>query len=317
MRRILYRGIWPTYLAAPFGVAATAARLLDLSEVQSAHALGIALSLASPSVGRQSGAAMARWLAIGNAARNGVFAALAAQAGFSGDLRVFEGEFFSAVYGITPDLAVLGGAPADRPALPETSFKPWCAARQTMAAAQALRELMESGIPPEDMSEIVVSVPHHYLKMIDHGIVPGDRASHLTSVAYQLALAAFAPEAMHEIGQAPGSVPDEIRAFMGRVRVKADDGLLPHYPGSWPARLEVTTGTGVNDKLVLHVPGDALRPFDEQALAAKFLHVTAPVIGDRAARELLRTSLDVIEEGGVPETLIARIGRAVAVPGRG
>src|SRR5258706_7795467 len=64
--RILYRGIWPTYFAAPFGVAAAAARLLALSEAQCAHALGIALSLASPSVGRQSRAKMARWIAIRN-----------------------------------------------------------------------------------------------------------------------------------------------------------------------------------------------------------------------------------------------------------
>src|SRR6266487_1400063 len=93
---ILYRGIWPTYLAAPFGVAAVAARLLGLTEEQAAHALGIALVLAAPGVGRPSGTTNSRWLAIGNAARNGVTAALSAQSGFTGDLRIFEGEFFSA-----------------------------------------------------------------------------------------------------------------------------------------------------------------------------------------------------------------------------
>ncbi len=68
---ILYRGIWPTYFAAPFGVAAVAARLLGLTETQAAHALGIALALSSPGVGRPSGTTTSRWLAIGNAARNG------------------------------------------------------------------------------------------------------------------------------------------------------------------------------------------------------------------------------------------------------
>jgi len=78
---ILYRGIWPTYFAAPFGVAAVASRLLGLTETQAAHALGIALILASPGVGRPGGATTSRWLAIGNAARNGVTAALSAQSG--------------------------------------------------------------------------------------------------------------------------------------------------------------------------------------------------------------------------------------------
>src|SRR5882762_1924420 len=247
--RILYRGIWPTYLAAPFGVAATAARLLALSEGQSAHALGIALSLASPSVGRQSGVTMARWLAIGNAARNGAFAALSARAGFTGDLRVFESEFFSAIYNLSPDAAELVDALADRPALTETSFKPWCAAGQTMAAAQALREIVESGVPSREISEVLVSVPSLYLKMTDHGIVPGDRASHLTSVSYQVALAALAPETMLDVKQAPDSVSDEIGAFMGRVSVKADDELLRHYPECWPARVRVTASGGKRDRL--------------------------------------------------------------------
>src|SRR5258706_14302659 len=97
---ILTRGIWPTYLAAPFGVAAVASRLLGLTGTQAAHALGIALVLSSPGVGRPSGATTSRWLAIGNAARNGVTAALSAQAGFSGDLRIFEGDFFHSVYGL-------------------------------------------------------------------------------------------------------------------------------------------------------------------------------------------------------------------------
>src|SRR5712671_4592777 len=110
---ILTRGIWPTYLAAPFGVAAVASRLLGLTEMQATHALGIALVLASPGVGRPTGTTTSRWLAIGNAVRNGVTAALSAQSGFSGDLGIFEGDFFSSVYGLSPDLAsLLDGQPA-------------------------------------------------------------------------------------------------------------------------------------------------------------------------------------------------------------
>src|SRR2546427_2627891 len=69
---ILTRGIWPTYLAAPFGVAAVASRLLGLDQKQGANALAIAPGFSAPAVGRPSGPSMSRWLAIGNAARNGV-----------------------------------------------------------------------------------------------------------------------------------------------------------------------------------------------------------------------------------------------------
>jgi 2-methylcitrate dehydratase PrpD len=313
--RLLYRGIWPTYFVAPFGVAATAARLLDLTATQSAHALAVALGLAAPSVGRQSGASTARWLAIGNAARNGAFAAVSARAGFTGDLRLFESEFFSAIYGVMPDVAALAEVPADRPALPETGFKPWCAARQTMAAAQALLEIVESGVAAREISGVLVSVPSLYLKMIDHGIVAGDRGSRLTSVSYQTALAALAPEAMLDVGQDPHRIPAEIGAFMERVAVKADDELLRHYPVSWPARVEIRTSAGRRERLVTHVPGDAQRPFGEAQVAEKFRRLTVPLLGQRAADELLSSSFEALDKDDGPRSLLGKIEGATAIAG--
>jgi len=300
----LYRGIWPTYFTAPFAVAAVASRLLGLTEKQAAHALGIAVILASPGVGHASGATTSRWLAIGSAARNGVIAALSAQAGFTGDMRIFEGEFFASIYGLTVNPAVLLD---ERPVLSDVSFKPWCAARQTMAATQALKEIIESGVSPAEISELVVSVPPPYLRMIDHGVVPGDRASHLTSVAYQMALAAFAPEGALDVKEAPKAVSEKIKTFMSRASVKADEDLLRHYPESWPARLVVSVPSGKHEKLVLHVPGDPERPFDEFQVSKKFRRVTAPISGKRAADALLSRSLGVLDES--PKALLAEIER--------
>ncbi len=306
---ILTRGIWPTYLAAPFGVAAVASRLLGLTEEQAAHALGIALVLASPGVGRASGTTNSRWLAIGNAARNGVTAALSAQSGFTGDLRLFEGEFFSSIYGLSPNQAALLD---DRPVLNDVSFKPWCAAKQTMAATQALKEIIEAGVSPSEMTQLAVSVPPPYLRMIDHGVVAGDRASHLTSVSYQIALAAFAPDALFDVKQAPERVSGEMGAFMAKVTVKADDGLLHHYPKSWPARLEVATSAGKREKLVIQVPGDPELPFDETQVAAKFRRAVVPSIREGAAGDLLRSSLAALDEGGGPRSLLGKMERACA-----
>jgi len=304
----LTRGIWPTYLAAPFGVAAVAARLLGLTEEQAGHALAIALILASPGAGRPGGAATSRWLAIGNAARNGVTAALSAQSGFTGDLRIFEGEFFSSIYGLSLDQAALSD---DRPVLGEVSFKPWCAAKQTMAAAQALKEIIEEGVPPAAISNLVVSVPPPYLKMVDHGVVAGERASYLTSVSYQMALLALHPDATIDVRQTPGSVPTEIRDFMAKISVRADEDLLRHYPRSWPAHVAVMTGGARREKLVLHVPGDPERPFDESQVAAKFWRLVAPLVGDHASEQLLRLSYAALDGGGA-KALLEALGRCAA-----
>ena len=137
---------------------------------------------------------------------------------------------FPAIYGVTPDVAALADGIGERIALTEVSFKPWCAARQTMAATQALKEIIESGVAPAAMGEIRVSVLPPHLKMIDHGVVAGDRASHLTSVQYCMAVAALAPDTAFDLQQAPSALPPAVRGFLDKIKVEPDDALLADYP---------------------------------------------------------------------------------------
>ena len=285
--QILYRGIWTTYFAAPFGMAAVAARVMRLDAVQTAHALALALTSASPGVGHHNAATTSRWFAAGNAARNGLTAAIAAQAGFTSDVKLLESGFFTNVYGITPDAAALterGGEPM----LAHLSFKPWCAARQTMAATEALRQLIAEGAAPDDMTEIRVAVLPPHQKMIDHGVVAGDRASHLTSLPYQMALAAHQPEDVYDLAQSPKNISALLQSFMARIKMEADDKLLEHYPGAWPARISVATPSGSRDRDVMYVPGDPGRPFDGPQVAEKFRRVVAPILGPDQAEALPR-----------------------------
>src|SRR4029077_15024362 len=122
---VLYRGLWPTYFAAPFAIAAVAARLHRLSAAATADALAHALTYAAPGVGHGADAS-ARWFAVGNAARNGLAAALIAQQGHGADLSLLDGNFFRGVYNVTPDLSALTGGLGARHVLSEVSFKPWC-----------------------------------------------------------------------------------------------------------------------------------------------------------------------------------------------
>ena len=304
---ILYRGIWPTYIAAPFGVAAACARLLGLSEREAAHALALALALAAPGVGHQSGGA--RWLALGQAARNGIVAATSAAAGFTADLGMLEGEFFPSVYQVSPDPGALTEGLGERRAIAEVSFKPWCAARQTMAAAQGLKELIEGGLAPAEIGAIEVRIPPPYFKMVNHGVVPGDRISHLTSLPYQLASAALAPQNMFDVGRAPAGLSGEVQSFMNKVTVRADESLLGYFPKAWPAKIAVGTPSAHHERLVIHVPGDPERPFDERGVSDKFRRVVAPLLGESAADDLLHSSLAAVAGNGAAASLHERIER--------
>src|SRR5258706_1065905 len=76
---ILYRGVWPTYFAAPFGMAAAAARLLRLDEEATAHALALALTLAAPAVGHHNPAPPPPSFALGTPPRQRLNRAFSAQ----------------------------------------------------------------------------------------------------------------------------------------------------------------------------------------------------------------------------------------------
>jgi len=291
---VLYRGIWPTYFAAPFGVAAVAARLLKLDEKQAASALALALTFAAPGVGHHNAATTSRWFAAGNAARNGLNAALAAQQGFTSDLRLVEGNFLSGIYGVTPDLAAFTDGLDERLALTEVSYKPWCAARQTMAATQALKDIVRSGIKPSDITEIRASVLPPHLKMIDHGVIAGDRASHLTSLQYCMAVAALAPDMAFDVQQSPPSLPPAISDFMEKIRIEADQGLLADYPRRWRARLRVVAGSRGREWLTNHVPGDPAEPFDRVRVREKFLRFVSPAVGADKAEQVLARCDDAL-----------------------
>jgi len=281
---ILYRGIWPTYFTASFGTAAVAARLLRLDESQTAHALALALTMAAPSVGQHHAVTTARWLSVGNAARNGLTAALAARSGFTADVNVLQSRLFPDVYDLTPDLAVMTAGLGGEPKLNAVSFKPWCAARQTMAATQALRELIDDGVTVADIREIAVAVLPPHRKMIDHGVRAGDRASHLTSLPYQMAVAALQPKTALDVNQSPAALSQDMQSFMACIKVTADDGLLAEYPAAWPARIVVVTSSGRRERLAREVPGDPTRPFALADVGQKFHRLALPILEKAGAR---------------------------------
>ncbi len=234
---------------------------------------------------------------------------MAAQQGFTSDRKLLEGRVLPDVLGITPAVAALTDGLGERTALTEVSFKPWCAARQTMAATQALKDIIAGGVAPAAIDAIVVSVPPPHLKMIDHGVVTGDRASHLTSVQYAMATAALAPELAFDVQQAPPDLPPPVRALMAKIKVEADEHLLAGYPERWPARLRVAAGPTRHARDVTHVPGDPALPFDRARVREKFLRFTQPVLGAETAERILARCGSVLATGEFSQ-LIDEIERA-------
>jgi 2-methylcitrate dehydratase PrpD len=195
-------------------------------------------------------------------------------------------------------------------ALHRVSFKPWCAARQTMAATQALTEILAEGVPAQSITRIEVGVLPPHVKMVNHGVTPGDRASYLTSVPYQMAVAALAPQALCSLAPLSGPPSAAIASLITRIDVRADDGLLAAgYPHAWPAHVTVVTDAGRHARTVVHVPGDPERPLAESDLKEKFIRLVAPVHGDGAETLFARARVALEDPQAILEEIARTAGR--------
>ncbi len=311
---ILYRGVWPTYFAAPAAAATVTARLLGLSADRTVHALALALVATSGAAGRWGGGWSGRWLVLGQAAHAGCTAALAAADGYTGDAELLDGDWLQRTHGIEHDPDVMTEGLGATSVVASLSIKPYCSAKQAIAAIYGLRGILSQGVAADDIRRVRVGVPPQYRAMISRGITDGDRLSSIVSAPYQLALIAYAPDGLHDVARSHLADDERIQAFMAKVEVADDDGLAAYYPERWPARVEVETAAGRWSELVLDAPGDPGRRFDAEQARAKFGIYAGPALGDEEPDEWIDLADRAIRDDGAANRLAERVDEAWAVP---
>jgi 2-methylcitrate dehydratase PrpD len=294
--KILYRGIWPTYLVAPVAAAATAARLFGLNEARTGHALSLAVMLMAGGVGRIHGAPSGRWFLYANAVAGGVAAAQAARADFRGDPEVLDKTWLNDTHGIALDQKLLTAELGASSVYAQLSLKPFCSAKQAIAAVNAFQALLANGVRPDGISKVQVRVPPSYAGMISTCAEAGVRISTLVSVAHQLALAALAPEALYDIDRSGPKIDEALAQFAARVEVAADPNLLPFYPQHWPAEVEVTVGGEVLRQRVVEAVGDPEHPLDASGVSDKGHRVLDLLVGQARATEWLKLSTAALDD---------------------
>jgi 2-methylcitrate dehydratase PrpD len=281
--QILYRGIWPTYLAAPVGAAAAAARLFGLDEARTSHALSLAFMLMAGGVGRIHGAPSGRWFLYANAVAAGVAAAEAARADYRGDPQLLDKNWVADTHGIALDRARLTDGLGNGSVYAALSIKPFCSAKQAIAAVEAFRAIVhEENVRYEAISEIRVRVPPAYAGMIATRAEPGARQSTLVSVAYQIALAALAPERLYDVDRSTPSADIDVMQFAAKVEVTPETALENFYPQHWPAEVEVEAGGKAFKRRVVAAAGDPEQPLGRAGIDEKAHRVLDGLI--KAAR---------------------------------
>ncbi|MGZ8156982.1 MAG: MmgE/PrpD family protein [Burkholderiales bacterium] len=256
-------GWHPTGPYGTIGATCTAARLLKLSREQTMHAMGIA---ASEACGIQKNfGTMTKPLHAGLAARNGVFAALLAQRGFTADpdalggeqgfLRAFKGpgnyieEVVCAKLGKTYNLS--GGL--------IIKWYPACWSTHR-ATAGAIELVKENALRPDDIETIEVDlrlIPLLYTN-------PSTGLQGKFSMPFNLALGI-----LKGWSQIPDYTPrhtqdSALRAIMAKVRHVAD-------PEDGSVNVTIVTRDGRRlSKNVKHAPGDPIYGLQEERTLEKY-----------------------------------------------
>lgn len=286
--QILYRGIWPTYLAAPVAAAATAARVLDLDETRTAHALSLAFMLSAGGVGRIHGAPSGRWFLYAKAVAAGLAAAEAARADYRGDPNLLEKNWLADTHGITLDRDRLMEKLGAGSVYAELSIKPFCSAKQAIAAVEAFRGILaDERLDCAAITKIRVRVPPAYAGMIATRAEAGARQSTMVSVAHQIALAALKPQLLYDVDRSTPAPDADVVQFSAKVEVTADSVLAPLYPLHWPAEVEIEAAGKVFRRRVVAAAGDPDSPFSAADIADKAHRVLDQVIGAARVDEWL------------------------------
>ena len=215
---IIYRGLWPTYLCGAFAVAAIGSKIMGLDPGQTRNALAMSLTLSTGISGKTKTGLSSRWLTLGCAAQNGLIACLAGARGFAGDQTMLEGPF-TTLYGLDLKPEILLEGLGKRFRMGTINLKPFCSARQAVASIEAFRRLLrEQAVNPEAIEEVEVIVPKQYSQMLDMPGFPENRLSSITSIRYQLALAAFYEDDLFDV---------ERKVLRNEAKVKSLHGKGP------------------------------------------------------------------------------------------
>jgi 2-methylcitrate dehydratase PrpD len=242
------KGWHPTATLGIFGTTAAAARLLRLSVAETAVALGLAASLAAGL--KANFGTMTKPLHVGHASRNGVFAALMAQAGFTANAGALEHKqgFLDVFNGPgTYDTArMLDGwyAPFECDGGAEPGLKPWPCCGSTHAAIdRAIALATQHDLAPAAI-EAVAILPH--ARRLPHTDNPDPRTPLAAKFSIQYCVARALADRAVKLAHFEGDAPADpaIRALMARCSARPHPEMPADGPRQWGAELVVTLRDG-------------------------------------------------------------------------
>lgn len=247
-----------------YGVAATAARLLALDPVQTAHALAIAGAegpiMFPTGTTKFQGSSVKE--GIPPAVVAGVTAAYRARAGASGPLDLLDNRELH-------DQRILLGQLGDSWELQKCYLKPYACCRYMHAAIDGILALRQNG---REIRTLRIETFPQGLRLANERS-PRSLEGGQYSFYFSCALAALrGAEALQPV--APGSLTDaEVLGLAARIELDVAPDFTSAFPAGTPARVILDQGEGPKELIVLHPLGDVANPMTRDQVAFKFRNI--------------------------------------------
>lgn len=280
-------------VCAGFGAAAAACSLLRLPANQIRYALAFAGTQASGlTTWRQDLEHIDKALChSGVPARNGVTAALWAQAGFTATKDIFEGpENLIKAFSQQPRPGEIIHELGSRYEILDTSIKKYPAGQPMQATLEGyFRLVKEHGLKGQDIQQIVVRLPESQSRTINDRHMPDINCQYLLAVAMLDGKVDF--QSAHDFKRMHSP---EVLELKKRVQIVADPELTKKHPAVRSAIVELTTFDGRHLNILMdRVPGAPYNPLSAEEVEEKFLSLTIPVLGDKRSQSVAQTMRDL------------------------
>jgi 2-methylcitrate dehydratase PrpD len=282
-----HRGFHPTGAVAVFGAAMAVGKLRGLTPQQLSNALGIAASSSAGLFAFVNGGADIKRLHAGHASREGLQAALLAEAGLEGPPGVIEArDGFMQAFAYAAERARPVELPPAAPfGITDCYIKPNPCCRHIQPAVEALIGILNDEMIGTD--EVKAVAVETYRIAAEHaGTGWDDYASAQLSFKYLMSLALKFRNIKF------GYFEDAVRnnpgwaALAAKFQISAPTEIDRLYPKLRPARVTVTTAKGQFVRQADEAMGSRLVPLDDDGLKAKFFELVEPVHGRAKAQEL-------------------------------
>ncbi|WP_432837974.1 MmgE/PrpD family protein [Dactylosporangium sp. CA-092794] len=283
-----YRYWHTTGTIGAIGAAAAAAELLELDAERFAHALATASTMGAGLQQAFRSDAMSKPLHAGHAAETGVLAGLAAQHGYTGALDVLDGESgLGAAMAGSPDWSTTAAHPDAPLKITQATVKNHSCCGHTFAAVDAALRLRTEGLRADQVDSIEVRTYGTAVKVA--GIEdPRTDFEAKFSTAYCVAAALVLGSVRLRAFEPPALADPRVRALAARVRLVPDAEMEHDFPGRRRAVVRVVDHAGDTRVSARDTrKGDPDDPLDDAELADKFHDLASPVLGDRAAAQLV------------------------------